>query len=97
MENKINLLLSKPTQFLSWWRHPEGEPFKKAYLQEWRNHIVFKLARERDDVEIHRLQGELRAIDTLLTLEQEVSEYIKGVNNGTMKRIGEQNAKPVQK
>lgn len=56
------------------------------------NHLV----KETNQVEIYRLQGELSAIDTLVTLPGTVREYAKGLQDKTMKPIGEsRDGKPV--
>jgi hypothetical protein len=71
--------------------------FNKGYLSDWRNEVLMQLAKESDSTQMYRLQGELRAIDSLTTLPHVVKEHIKGVNNGTQKKIGEEDAKHVQK
>jgi hypothetical protein len=47
-----------------------------------------KLTKERDDVELHRLQGQLKAIDDIIGLRNDVLNYTKGVQSGTMRKVG---------
>jgi hypothetical protein len=92
--NKLDKLLVNPAKFLIWWEAPENRQFNE-FLQEYRTSVIHGLSHEKIDVELHRLQGELKAIDTLMTLKETVREYSKGLQAGTMKKIGEENAKHV--
>jgi hypothetical protein len=59
----------------------------KEYLSDYRTEIMHKLATTADNVEIHRLQGKLVVIDDLVGLRGEVVKYVKGLADGTMKKI----------
>jgi hypothetical protein len=43
--------------------------------------------RESDTTRIHRLQGSIEVLDFILGLRGEMDLYIKGVSNGTMRKI----------
>jgi hypothetical protein len=59
----------------------------KEYLNDYRTEIMHKLATTADTVEIHRLQGKLMVIEDLVGLRGEVVKYVKGLSDGTMKKI----------
>jgi hypothetical protein len=69
----------------------EGECYNE-YLHDYRNEVLDKLTREYDSVRIHRLQGSLEVINNLLELRGEVDLYLKGVSNGSMKKIEKENS-----
>lgn len=64
-------------------------------MSDWRIEVVTRLGKERDSIELHRLQGELKAIDTVISLQGIVRDYAKGLQDGSMKPIGDENAKSV--
>jgi hypothetical protein len=43
----------------------------------------------KDEKEADRLRGEIRSLDRLITLPGTISDYLKGVSNGTYKKITE--------
>jgi DNA-binding cell septation regulator SpoVG len=43
--------------------------------------------KERDTIEIYRLQGEIRVLELLNTLPVVVSDYLKKVSTGEFKKI----------
>ena len=94
MDNKYNKLLANPAKFLNWVESPEAHPFNE-FLSDWRVLVLEKLVRERETVELHRLQGELKAIDTIQTLRGIVREYAKGLTIKTMKPVGGADGKSV--
>jgi hypothetical protein len=65
---------------------PEGEPYRK-YLAERLAECNKMIARERDSVELYRLQGEYRILECLTTLPLVVSDYLTGVSKGTFNKI----------
>lgn len=65
---------------------PEGEAYRK-YLRERLDECSRMIARERDSVEVYRLQGEYRVLECLNTLPLVVDDYLKGVSKGTFNKI----------
>lgn len=95
MPNKLDKLLINPAHFLRWLDDPEAKRFNE-YLSDYRAETTDKLVREKDTVELYRLQGKLKALDDIIQLRGEISNYVKGVTNGTMKPINKENVKHVQ-
>lgn len=72
--------------FSRWFEAPEGKDFRE-YLSDYRSEILHGLTRKTDTVELYRLQGGLAIIEDILQLRGEVSKYLKGIREGTMKKI----------
>ena len=86
MANKLDKLLAQAHRFRSWLGQPEAALFSE-YLNDYRNETLSKLGNSDDSVELHRLQGALKVLDTIIELRGEMDMYIKGVSTGQMKRI----------
>jgi hypothetical protein len=87
--NKLDKLLLVAHKFRAWLGMPEGGCYNE-YLYDYRVEILDKLGRESDTVGFHRLQGALSVVDNLLELRGEMDLYIKGVMDGTMRKVESQ-------
>ena len=47
------------------------------------------LIRTKDEKEADHIRGEIRILDKLITLPGIISDYLRGVSNGTFKKITE--------
>jgi hypothetical protein len=84
--NKLDKLLVRAHQFRAWLGLPEGVCFNE-YLNDYRNEILEKLTKEDDTTRIHRLQGSLEVLDSIIQLRGEMDVYIQGINSGKMRKI----------
>lgn len=57
------------------------------FLNDWRNSVLGDLVKEKDDIEIRWLQGEMRAVDFLISLKSIVRDHIKGLSVGTQRKV----------
>ena len=84
--NKLDKLLAQAHRFRSWLGQPEATLFNE-YLNDYRNETLSKLASSNDTVELHRFQGALKVLDAIIELRGQMDAYIKGVADGTMRKI----------
>jgi hypothetical protein len=54
-----------------------------------RDDNIDRLLSIKDEKEADRLRGEIRILDRLIALPGIISEYLKGVSSGSMKKITE--------
>ena len=66
----------------------EGAEYR-TYLREVRQDSIEQLLRIKDEKEADRLRGEIRILDRLITLPDVISDYLRGVSNGTFRKITE--------
>lgn len=54
-----------------------------------RNDNMERLLTIKDEKEADRLRGEIRILDRLITLPGIISDYLRGLSNGTFRKITE--------
>lgn len=54
-----------------------------------RNEGVERLLNIKDEKEADRLRGEIRILDRLIALPEIISDYLRGVSSGAMRKITE--------
>lgn len=63
----------------------------RTYLQAIKDECLERLVAIKDEKEADRLRGEIRILSKLLSLPDTITEYLRGVSNGTFKKITEEN------
>lgn len=69
-----DLLLFHRFRILSLMESVEGQAFLE-WLRGWRDSDSQRLRKERDETDLHRLQGELVVLERILDLENELKSY----------------------
>src|SRR5947207_13977605 len=84
--SKLDKLLVVAHKFRGWVGQAEAVYFNE-YLADYRNETLAKLSSSNDSVDIYRLQGTLKCLDSIIELRGQMDAYIKGVSSGQMKKI----------
>lgn len=85
----LDRLLLKGSRVRMYLTSFEGEVYR-TYLREMRAEGIERLLSIKDEKEADRLRGEIRILERLTVLPDIIADYLKGVSNGSMKKITEE-------
>lgn len=81
-------LLAHSSSLLGWLNQPEARLFNE-WLRDLRLRENKKLMEASDEIKVFRAQGSVGIIDLILTLEDDLHQYISDVASGNVKPIKE--------